>query len=108
MTSGRSFTDPRAHPAIAGRAGRACRISQPSVAVEVAALPSLIQIRARMLAAMQTRRLLRQQPNLAAPSRPLVSGDAIAERTGACEAAQSGDDFVPLPIRRPGDRPGTG
>jgi uncharacterized protein YcbK (DUF882 family) len=76
--------------------------SAPSVAaVEVAALPVPNPIQARMLAA-------------ADPPIPGQQGEG-AETAGAAPAAEtnaviatlpSGDDFVPLPIRRPGQRPG--
>jgi uncharacterized protein YcbK (DUF882 family) len=77
-------------------------VEQPA-AVEVAALAEPDQIRARMLGNAEPAIAAPSAEPDAVPSRTLVSGDAIASEPVLAKLP-SGDDFVPLPIRRPGDR----
>lgn len=75
--------------------------------VEVAALDQPDSIRERLQAG--TAPAATEQPQTVADgeiaSRSLVRADAVTEGTELA-MLPSGDDFVPLPIRRPGTRPG--
>ncbi|MEQ8306250.1 MAG: DUF882 domain-containing protein [Hoeflea sp.] len=89
-------------------AERAISSQEESVApVEVAALDQPDSIRSRLQAGAAPAAAEQPEPegNGEAASRTLVRADAV---TAGTEIAllPSGDDFVPLPIRRPGSRPG--
>jgi type IV secretory pathway VirJ component len=85
-------------------AERAAPAVEKPVAVEVAALPEPDQIRARMLAGAEPVVAVQTAEPTEVASRTLVSGDAIVSEPVLAKLP-SGEDFVPLPIRRPGDRP---
>ncbi|MCY0148265.1 DUF882 domain-containing protein [Hoeflea sp. G2-23] len=90
--------------------------AQPAAAVEIAALSQPDPIQARMLAAAT---LPVEKPQVALPAAkvpsttdvpvpvpPVAVAPALAPAsTTEIAALPSGEDFVPLPIRRPGDRP---
>ncbi len=78
-------------------------VEQPA-AVEVAALLEPDQIRARMFAGAEPAVAVQTAEPAEIASRTLVSGDAIVSEPVLAKLP-SGEDFVPLPIRRPGDRP---
>jgi uncharacterized protein YcbK (DUF882 family) len=83
--------------------------SQDEIAapVEVAALEQPESIRSRMQAGAAPAAADQPEPegNGEAASRTLVRADAVTDGTELA-MLPSGDDFVPLPIRRPGTRPG--
>lgn len=79
-------------------------VEQPT-AIEVAALAEPDQIRARMLVGALPAAAVETEEAVQIASRTLVSGDAIVSEPVLAKLP-SGEDFVPLPIRRPGDRPG--
>lgn len=85
-------------------AERAAPAVAPPVAVEVAALPEPDQIRARMLSGAEPVVAVQTAEPAEVASRTLVSGDAIVTEPVLAKLP-SGEDFVPLPIRRPGNRP---
>ncbi len=81
------------------------REDQASAPVEVAALDQPDSIRNRLQAGAAPAVAAQPDGNENVASRALVRADAAAEGTELA-MLPSGDDFVPLPIRRPGSRTG--
>lgn len=83
---------------------RAAPAAEQPVAVEVASLAEPDQIRSRMLAGAEPVVAVQTTEPAQVASRTLVAGDAVVSEPVLAKLP-SGEDFVPLPIRRPGDRP---